>query len=562
MKWKLSGKMIGSFLTVSLLMLALGTYAVVSLKTMNDHVNSVIGEGLKPTAQLGKIGSLAENTRVNMLTAVKNKDPKFVDAAERNLSDIRKMMDEYAAMKPGSDERQLFESFRKNWTDFTAIVKRNIQLVRSGLYDEASEGLNKGGVPFGKASENIRQLLAANEENISVIDEDSERLYSRSRWILIGVAALFTLLAASVGWLLGRSVAAPIRKISGQVGRVAAGDLTAEPLLLRRRDELGELGAGIDRMKISLSTLIRSVAEASTTVAAASQQLSASAEQSGSATDQIAAASQQLAAGAERQTVRVSAGSGAIRELADDIQRIASRAELVSATAASASDRAEQGNRTIRLAANQMQEIHSFMERLTQAIRGLNARSDEVNRISDIIAGIASQTNLLALNASIEAARAGEQGAGFAVVAAEVRKLAEQSESSAKDISHVIRSIQEETVHAVRTMDVASREVAQGIEIVTEAGRTFADIRSIVVEASSQIRDVSEEAGYLAEGTGQAVDSIEEIAAIAESAAQGVQSMASATEEQLASIEEIAASAAHLSKMAEELQTLIERFKV
>lgn len=558
----LAGKMIASYLGVIVLMVILGTYAFSSLRTLNANQETILNQGLFPTSQLGEIGILAENTRVNMLSAVKNKDPKFVDVAEKNLEEIKNKMDRYSILQLNPKEMEILGGFKTNWTDFSSIVRDNIQLVRSNRYAEASEGLSKGGFPFSKASENIRQLLAANNEKVSVIKNQSEQVYSHSIWFLLGVIGFSTILAVGIGLFSGRSLASPILRISDQVKRVAEGNLTLDPITVKNKDEVRTLAEGINHMTENLKRLIRQVAETSISVAASSQQLSASAEQNSKATEQIASTAQELAGGAENQVHNITKSSEAVNEMSVRVGQIASNAVLVSSTAEQTSSHAEQGNQAIQTVIKQMQSIHLIMEQMSNVIKGLGDRSLEVDSITTAISDIASQTNLLSLNAAIEAARAGEHGRGFAVVAGEVQKLAEQSASSAKEISQVITFIQDGMKDAIQTMEKASREVVQGIESVNVAGESFAKIQHSVDDVSSQVQKVSTASQQIAEGTKEVIFSITEVTKIAEITSYGTQTMAAATEEQLASMEEISSSSAALSKLAEELQTLIEQFSV
>lgn len=178
------------------------------------------------------------------------------------------------------------------------------------------------------------------------------------------------------------------------------------------------------------------------------------------------------------------------------------------------------------------------------------------------ITGIAEQTNLLALNAAIEAARAGEHGRGFAVVADEVRKLSEQSAESSKEISQLVSMIQSETIKVVQFMEEMTREVDAGIGYVNNAGESFAQIEGSINEVTAQIQGVSSAVNQLAVGAKQVEQSMQFISGVSEETASGVQEVSASTEEQTATMEEISSSAAMLSKMAEELQTMINRFKL
>ena len=195
-------------------------------------------------------------------------------------------------------------------------------------------------------------------------------------------------------------------------------------------------------------------------------------------------------------------------------------------------------------------------------IKKLGNLSQEIGNIIGVITGIADQTNLLALNAAIEAARAGEHGQGFAVVADEVRKLAEQSKESADQIAGLINQMQEDTTEAVNVMEVGTKEVAAGKVIVDETGKRFEKILLSIEQVTAQIQEVSAISEEMSASAEEVNASIEEMANIAQYSASNTQNVASASEEQLASMEEITASATTLSKMAEDLQAIVKKFKL
>lgn len=248
--------------------------------------------------------------------------------------------------------------------------------------------------------------------------------------------------------------------------------------------------------------------------------------------------------------------------MAGEVKRITDAAISVTHTSQQASERSLEGNKAIQTAINQMNSINHTVEELSEVVEGLGQRSTQIGNIIEVITGIAEQTNLLALNAAIEAARAGEHGRGFAVVADEVRKLAEQSSGSAQQIADLIAAIQAETAKAVTSMESATQEVREGIQLVHGAGESFGHIQGSVGEVAQQIDSVASSAEKLKAGMDGVMDVIRQIAHIANETASGSQNVSAATEEQLAAMEEIASSAEALSKMMEELNDLVQRFKV
>ena len=195
-------------------------------------------------------------------------------------------------------------------------------------------------------------------------------------------------------------------------------------------------------------------------------------------------------------------------------------------------------------------------------IKDLDSKSAEIGKIIEVITGIADQTNLLALNAAIEAARAGEHGKGFAVVADEVRKLAELSRQSASQISGLIEVIQKETHQVVEMMNKGTVEISEGTQLVEETGRTFDQILKSIENVSSEIQEVSAISEEMSASVQQVNASIEEVTKIARDSVSSTAEIASATEEQLASMEEVASSSASLANLAENLREMVGKFKI
>lgn len=241
------------------------------------------------------------------------------------------------------------------------------------------------------------------------------------------------------------------------------------------------------------------------------------------------------------------------QEAATSLQEIVASSTQGAATARGGDD-------SVRETIDQIEAIKKMTAAAADAIRGLGQRSDQIGRIVEVITAIASQTNLLALNAAIEAARAGEQGRGFVVVADEVRKLAEQAREAARQISVLIREIQEETDRAVAAMEDSIQEVDRGTQIAAQTGQTFTEIVRVVEETVHEIQELEILAAQSLHGAQEVVETVERIAGLSNAGAANAQEVSAAVQEQAQVAQQVADSAAALAKIAHELQVAAGRF--
>ncbi|MDU2063271.1 MAG: methyl-accepting chemotaxis protein [Sporomusaceae bacterium] len=328
------------------------------------------------------------------------------------------------------------------------------------------------------------------------------------------------------------------------------------------QDEFGDLVRTIISVRQNLHRTVSQVCVSSEQLAAASEEQTASSDQSSQASNQVAASIADVAKGAEKQLDLTNKAFNVVQQMSASVQQVSANANDVAAQSTQAVDKANFGNQSIEKAIEQMVNVEQTVATSSGVITKLGERSKEIGLIVDTIAGIAGQTNLLALNAAIEAARAGEQGRGFAVVAEEVRKLAEQSQQATEQIAKLISEIQFDTDKAVISMVDGMREVKLGSEIVNTAGTSFYEIANLISQVSEETKKISIGMGQIATNSETIVFTIKEINELSKNATGEAQNVSAATEEQLASIEEIASSSQVLANMGQDLQNSVNRFKI
>ncbi|GIP47539.1 hypothetical protein J53TS2_11300 [Paenibacillus sp. J53TS2] len=379
-------------------------------------------------------------------------------------------------------------------------------------------------------------------------------------WYLI--AGISVVLAAFAAWFTIRMIAVPLDRLTETTRQISEGDLTKRVDYLNRPDEIGALANQFQRMVDHLRGMIVNVRDTTNQVVLSSEQLSAGAEQTTKAIEHVTVSIQEMAASSERQLSELEAGALGMGEMSHQASMMSEQIHAVSETMEKTTAAAGEGNSSVLSVVEKMERIQQTVDELGEVIQALGLHTANIGGIIEVITGIAQQTNLLALNASIEAARAGEEGRGFAVVASEVRKLAEGSEQSAKQIAELIGSVQAEVERAVGSMEDAKQGVQEGILAVDTSGRSFSRIRKAVRSAADKMEGIVADAKGMAAGTEIARESIKGSRQVSEEHVGNTQSISAAAEEQLASVEEIASSAADLSRMAEQLKGIVDKFHV
>ncbi|MDD0844873.1 methyl-accepting chemotaxis protein [Pseudomonas sp. Gutcm_11s] len=360
-------------------------------------------------------------------------------------------------------------------------------------------------------------------------DEESARALS-----LQAISALLALvLGGLAAVIITRQITRPLRETLSVVERIADGDLTAD-LNTTRRDELGLLQQGVQRMGLSLRALIGGIRDSVTQIASAAEELSAVTEQT--------------RAGVNTQKIETDQVATAMHEMAATVQEVARNAESASQAANEADGEARQGDRVVAEVVSQIERLAGEVDRSTQAMQVLQQESNKIGSVMDVIRAVAEQTNLLALNAAIEAARAGEAGRGFAVVADEVRGLAQRTQKSTEEIAELVAGLQSRTQQVAEVMNNSRTITDNSVVLTRQAGEALAGITSRVSSIQSMNLQIAAAA--------------EEQSAVAEEISRSVINVRDVSEQSAAASDETAASSVELARLGGELQQLVSRFRI
>lgn len=372
----------------------------------------------------------------------------------------------------------------------------------------------------------------------------------------IGLVVLLALLYIVIDRILK-----PLEKLVIVANQVANGELKDVELEITH-DEIGKLSESIKRMVSNLQHVILNIRNTSDHVSSAATQLTTNADESYSSSTQIAKDIEQINQNAEASLIMTEETAAAMEETAFGIQQIAESANTAAESSISASKASDQGNQVVQQVIAQMQLINESVEQISKTINGLHVNTNKISDIVNIITAIADQTNLLALNAAIEAARAGEHGKGFAIVADEVRRLAEQSSQSATEIYNLISAIQSDSNASIIVMEKGKADVKVGMDYTNEVGIIFKNILISSEEVANQIREISAASQQISASSEEVAASVTNIKNTSEQSSHFASNVSQSTQQQLSTMLEVKEASTSLEKTAEELHELVSKFKL
>jgi len=350
-------------------------------------------------------------------------------------------------------------------------------------------------------------------------------------WISVIIAIVVGMVVAMV---IGRLMSKLLAALTEKANAIASGDLSTAELQISSRDEIGQLAGSVNEMQQRLAETLQSVAS--------------TAEHVASASEEIAASAAQMASGSDTQKDQVHQVATAMQEMSATVHEVSENCNKAAESAHQTAETARRGGVILEDTLAHMRSIADSVRETAQKVQELGSRSDQIGKIVGVIDDIADQTNLLALNAAIEAARAGEQGRGFAVVADEVRKLAERTTKATKEIAEMIQSVQTETRGAVDKMKAGTQQVEKGVEVTAKVGASLKQIIGQAEHVGEMVTHIATAANEQSSATEQVNNNMDQINKLVAESAEGAQQSAKACEQ--------------LSGMAFELQSLVSRFKL
>lgn len=508
-----------SFITVLLLTCLVGYIGDSELKTVTARAD-------KLQSMSGIVKNLLEARR-HEKNLILRRDRQYLDKALAATADLKQQARASRDSFAKESDRKLMDKVIQGAAEYEDALKRYTQIYLGPNANPAQlQELDRIMVMAARQAQESSETALKVQRQQMLADTAS----ARRSLLLFTVSAL--ILGGVLSVILTIRITRPVHTLVTAAQAIAGGDLTVKPVV-QSKDEIGVLAEVINRMSAQLNHMVQEITNTADNVSSAASQLLSTAKQIADGSEELASQSATIATATEE----MSATSG---QIAENCQAAAQNAHTASSSA-------ETGTTTIRTALSGMASIADKVKSIAESIEGLGARSDEIGQIIGTIEDIADQTNLLALNAAIEAARAGEQGRGFAVVADEVRALAERTTKATHEIGTMIKTIQKETVQAVNDINEGVRDVENGIGATTASSSTLQEIIERAARVNSQICQIA--------------TAVEEQAATTHDISSNLHQMSDVVRDSSRHAEETAASATQLSSKAVILQDLLRRFK-
>ncbi|CAH1205439.1 hypothetical protein PAECIP111892_02691 [Paenibacillus auburnensis] len=554
-------KLYGGFGLILILLLVVAFTSYSYLSRVNESYTKLIKNKAFSVQLIKDLRIAVEQERASINSFLVDGDETNIQSFELAKEHFHTSHEQLISVLADRNDKQILAGLDLLQEQYSSTA---LQIIDSKLRNNSDylEIIQTQGPVLNKFSSTAERFVKLQEDELAVESTSTFADVSDIKKLVLALTVATLILGALASYFISSAISNPIRKLQKMAIQIAGGDLRNTLVEIKNKDEIGQLAEAFNNMGNHLRELIQEVGTNAEQVAASSEELTASAEQTGQATEHVASITEKLAEGAQTQVNSIEASVALVHKMDGEAAQIADLSIHVKESVDEASELASKGILAVESAVHQMSAVSKNVGEVSAVVSALAESSREIGEIIAIITDIANQTNLLSLNAAIEAARAGEHGRGFAVVASEVRKLAEKTAESGKRVSEVIHSIQSETSRTIAMVSQGEKEVEVGIHAVQTAGQSFAEIEGSIQNINEQISGVSDASQQMSHETHELVVAFEQINRITLASSEGTYDVSASAQEQLASVEEIAAASRLLSELAQELQESISKFSV
>ncbi|VDG96881.1 H3 [Lysinibacillus sphaericus] len=550
------------FLLLLTILVVVGVSGILSLSKLNNEYRFLIDDKIKKVLLFEQILSEQNEEAKNIRGYIIYKDESHVEHRKENMNSINGKLKELNKIVRTPSARELLKEVIEASKSYEEISALTIRDVSEGNIDSAM-ALAEEGTYYQDAITATLKKLIEHQKSQQVKTEQS--LLAVLNWIKIVIASLMIvafIASIVVAQRISISIAHPVEKMTEALTQIATGDFTADALLIRNKDEIGEMANAFNKMTKDLKGILSIVRNSATQLAEQAENLSAGSEESLASSNTISEITERNRLASSSQVTTVTESNCYIEEMLQGMTQMNEDNNEMLQASDSVSQLVSTGRRQMEDFTEQMEKISYSISQSSLTISEMAMYSERIRQVTTLITTIAEQTNLLALNAAIEAARAGDHGKGFAVVAAEIRHLAEQSKRSAGEIGKMIDDMVHKVESAVGSVEEGSNQITKGQSVSKETEKVFYGIENATHKMNDKLSTVSRTIEQVRTKTDEVFEGSKRVEHLAMQASYESNSVSAATEEQLSVNEEISSNAQILALVAEELQNEVRKFKV